>query len=140
MKKKHWYNNGLYFGCRQCGKCCIGEEGFVWVTEEEISRLAVMCNMDRAEFERIMVREVSGKKSLVECSNGDCVLFDRAIMGCRCYQDRPVQCRTWPFWQYNIRSKVAWLETANFCPGCDNPNGKLYTEEEIDERVKDTPF
>ncbi len=35
-----WYQDGLAFTCTQCGKCCTGDPGFVWVTDEEIAALA----------------------------------------------------------------------------------------------------
>jgi Fe-S-cluster containining protein len=30
----------LNFTCTQCGNCCSGEPGYVWVTKEEIRRIA----------------------------------------------------------------------------------------------------
>ena len=32
---EEWYEQGLRFGCTQCGNCCTGPEGAVWFTEEE---------------------------------------------------------------------------------------------------------
>lgn len=31
-----WYAPGLSFTCTQCGNCCTGEPGVVWVSDEEI--------------------------------------------------------------------------------------------------------
>ncbi len=133
--EKPWFEKGLRFGCRQCGKCCTGEPGFVWVTDEEIEALAKAVGLVRYEFENRFVRLIEGrKKSLVEFANGDCVLFDPVKRGCRAYDVRPVQCRTWPFWDQNIDRPNSWKKTARFCKGCDNPNGKLYSVEEIIEQ------
>ena len=35
-----WYADGLKFTCTQCGNCCSGPRGYVWITHEEIIRLA----------------------------------------------------------------------------------------------------
>jgi hypothetical protein len=33
------------------------------------------------------------------------------------YADRPRQCRTWPFWRYNIQSPEQWKRGGERCPG-----------------------
>ncbi|WP_296458322.1 hypothetical protein [Rubinisphaera sp.] len=35
-----WYKDGLKFECTQCGNCCTGGPGAVWVSEEEIQAIA----------------------------------------------------------------------------------------------------
>ncbi|MDO5555025.1 MAG: YkgJ family cysteine cluster protein [Planctomycetia bacterium] len=139
-KEEVWYKEGLRFGCRQCGSCCTGEEGYVWVTEEEITKLAQTMKVPRAYFEATMVYMVKdGKKSLRERPNGDCVLLTpgkgTGKGTCMVYADRPVQCRTWPFWPQNLDSEHSWKETAKFCRGCNNRQGRLYTVEEIEEQA-----
>ncbi len=39
-KRSPWYKDGLSFTCTQCGNCCTGEPGVVWVTEEELAKMA----------------------------------------------------------------------------------------------------
>src|SRR5207248_8895996 len=34
-----WYQDGLAFTCTRCGKCCTGEPGFVWVTDDELAAI-----------------------------------------------------------------------------------------------------
>ena len=130
-KEEVWFKEGLRFGCRQCGRCCTGEPGYVWVTEEEIARIAKAVGLPKIIFENQFVRRVRGQKSLTEYANGDCVLYDPETRGCRVYEARPVQCRTWPFWDNNIDLPNSWKKTAKFCKGCDNPKGRLYTVDEI---------
>ncbi|MCF0233704.1 MAG: YkgJ family cysteine cluster protein, partial [Thermoguttaceae bacterium] len=133
MENERWYEDGLRFGCKQCGRCCCGEPGYVWVTEEEIDGMAKELGVSKSQFETAFVRLIRGrKKSLIERANGDCVLFDEKTRGCSVYKTRPVQCRTWPFWEQNVDRPNSWKKTAKFCHGCDNPEGKLYTAEEID--------
>ncbi len=35
-----WYKDRLNFTCSQCGNCCTGAPGVVWVTDEEIKEIA----------------------------------------------------------------------------------------------------
>jgi len=139
-ESSEWYSAGLRFKCRGCGGCCTGEPGYVWVTDEEIERISKAVGLPRYQFENSFVRLVAGKKkSLIELPGGDCVLFDPQTRGCRVYADRPVQCRTWPFWNQNIDRPSSWQKTAKFCRGCNNPEGKLYTEKEI-KLLRDEKF
>lgn len=117
VSAKPWYHQGLQFQCVGCGQCCTGEPGYVWVNEEEIAALAAALEMSREEFEGLFVRSVGERTSLVEMSNGDCVFFDGETRRCRVYALRPRQCRTWPFWQSNVRSVHAWQQTCRVCPG-----------------------
>jgi Fe-S-cluster containining protein len=90
--------------------------------------------MPVADFEAKYVRMVGVRKSLVEYSNGDCVFFDTKARNCTVYEDRPRQCRTWPFWESNIRNEAAWKETCEACPG--SGVGRVYELSEINERLR----
>lgn len=127
-----WYHEGLHFECSQCGDCCSGEPGFVWVDEQEIAALASHMEMEVDQFERKFVRQVGAQKSLVEYPDGDCIFLDPETRGCSVYQHRPAQCRTWPFWNSNLRNRRAWKETCELCPG--SGTGRLYTLSEIEIR------
>ena len=35
-----WYKEGLRFKCTECGKCCTGAPGYVWVNKEEVAEMA----------------------------------------------------------------------------------------------------
>jgi len=130
-----WYKSGLQFQCKQCGRCCTGEPGYVWVSETEIEQIAAELGFDRLQFESTFVRTISGLgKSLVEFEQGDCCLFDPEKKTCRAYESRPVQCKTWPFWKRNIETANGWKKTAKFCPGCNR--GPLFAQEQIDALEK----
>jgi len=135
MDPTPWYSEGLPFRCTQCGDCCTGAPGYVWVNNAEIKELAAAAGEPDVErFERHYVRKVGIRKSLREFANGDCVFFDNKTRKCGVYEARPRQCRTWPFWDSNLRSPEAWQETCKICPG--SGQGKLHAIEEIEQKRK----
>jgi Fe-S-cluster containining protein len=132
MHDNSWYSEGLRFECTQCGNCCTGATGYVWLNKQEIQSLADLVeDGDVAGFERKYVRQVGVRKSLKERDNFDCVLFDSQTRRCRVYAARPRQCRTWPFWDSNLKNPEAWEATCQVCPG--SGQGRLYQLEQIDQ-------
>jgi Fe-S-cluster containining protein len=129
MNDSPWFKDGLRFQCTQCGDCCTGAPGYVWVNKSEIEALAAKLGIGIAEFERKYVRDVGVRKSLIEFANGDCVFFDGQTRKCKVYDARPRQCRTWPFWESNIKTEEAWRETCAVCPG--SGQGPMIPVEEV---------
>lgn len=131
MQETVWYFRGLRFQCTQCGDCCTGEPGYVWVSPEEVAALAAeIGEPDLENFERIYVRRVGMRRSLKELANGDCVFFDAARRICTVYRVRPRQCRSWPFWDSNVRTPKDWERACAACPGCGK--GRLHLFPEIE--------
>ncbi len=116
--KKPWYENGLRFACQGCGECCRGPGGYVWVTEEEARRMAEAIQMDFATFAKTLLRQTTTGLALVDSGTGDCP-FLAEKGGCKIYNARPVQCRTWPWWEENLISPERWRMVAQRCPGMD---------------------
>ena len=75
MTAKPWFQDGLRFECSQCGDCCTGAPGYVWVNREEIAALAAKVGLEVAEFEQRYVRSVGVRKSLVEIGEWGLRLF-----------------------------------------------------------------
>jgi uncharacterized protein len=129
-----WYKDGLQFQCTGCGDCCTGSPGYVWVTNDEITAIAATLGMDIATFEASFVTKIGVRKSLAEMPDTyDCVFFDGETRKCRVYAVRPRQCRTWPFWDSNLRTPKAWAETCQACPG--SGTGRLYQLDEIQSQA-----
>ena len=133
-KKGPWYRDGLKFECTQCGACCSGEPGYVWVDEDEIQAMADEMGLEVAAFTLKFIRQVGDGQSLIEYPDGDCILLDPVTRKCKVYEGRPVQCRTWPFWDSTLEKKKDWKETCEVCPGAGK--GRLYTLEEIETQRK----
>jgi Fe-S-cluster containining protein len=128
-----WYRDGLRFRCTRCGNCCTGEPGNVWVDDAEIDALSAFVGEARAEFVARFTKLGHRGRTLREKSNGDCVFYDRE-QGCTVYAVRPRQCRTWPFWESNVRTEAAWERTRSVCPGAGT--GDLIPAEEITRRLQ----
>jgi Fe-S-cluster containining protein len=129
-----WYRDGLRFRCTRCGHCCTGAPGFVWVTDDEVRAIADHLGEDQERFRSFYTRRLPRGRSLREKVNGDCVFFE-AGRGCTIYPVRPRQCRTWPFWESNVRSPEAWEGTCEICPG--SGQGDLIAAEEITRRMRE---
>jgi Fe-S-cluster containining protein len=117
-----WYSMGLRFKCTQCGNCCGGGPGYVWLTLEDMTRIAEFLHLPFDDFTRKYVRKLKDGFSLIERSNYDCIFLKRAEGKAMCgiYPVRPTQCRTWPFWNMNLKNPDAWTQAASRCPGmCD---------------------
>ena len=91
--------------CSSCeGNCCIGESGFIWITIDEIEKLAKFLNLEVKEvFEKYLIKydyKFSIKENQVSENNYACIFFDLKLKRCSIYEARPKQCRTFPFWDY----------------------------------------
>lgn len=132
-----WYADGLAFECLwpRCTACCTGEPGYVWVTQAEIQRLAAHLEKTPVEFLREFAVRVDGRYSLIELANGDCVFLGEH--GCKVYQDRPLQCVSYPFWPELLRDKATWDAEAQFCPGVNH--GPIVPVETIEAMLEKKP-
>ncbi|MFI5343581.1 MAG: YkgJ family cysteine cluster protein [Chlamydiales bacterium] len=115
-ESKPWYADGLRFKCTECGQCCTGAPGYVWVNDQEIEQIASHLNLSIEEFAQRYLRRVRGRLSLLEHPKTfDCVfLKDKK---CQIYSIRPTQCRTFPWWPRQLKSAKDWQEAAQYCEG-----------------------
>ncbi len=141
--EKEWFDRnpvtgerGLRFGCTMCGNCCSGPEGYVLFTEAEAEGIARRLGVTVEEFVAGYTKDSPAGRSLRETPSAfglDCVFLDRRTVPgkaiCSIYEDRPAQCRTWPFWTSNLRSREHWNRAKRTCPGIDR--GKLIPPEQI---------
>ncbi|TXT47000.1 MAG: hypothetical protein FD137_1166 [Spirochaetes bacterium] len=127
--------NGLRFSCTQCGQCCTGAPGYVWLSPEDLDALAGRFSMPKDEFIRrycIVVDTGEGRAvSLQEKSGYDCIFLEKGR--CSVYESRPIQCTTYPFWDEIIAGEKTWLEEAYCCPGIGH--GTLIAPDTIAERA-----
>jgi Fe-S-cluster containining protein len=132
MPKQPFYAEGLRFSCARCSACCRYESGYVFLSEKDIGLLAAGQKMDRDAFIKAYCRWVAfgggvEHLSLKEKLNYDCIFWQD---GCGVYAGRPLQCRTYPFWDSIMVSAEAWERAKSECPGMEK--GELHSMSKIE--------
>lgn len=123
---RYFFESGLRFSCQQCGQCCTGEPGTIYVSSWEIENIALFWGVSVAVCIKQALLPYKDSYTIKERPNGACLFYQN---GCTIYPVRPNQCRSFPFWIQTMRSAYAWKQTAKVCPGIGH--GRLYTREEI---------
>jgi Fe-S-cluster containining protein len=105
--------------CEACGgHCCTGETGYIWAKYEEIDAMASFLTLSIEEFATRYLRKVKHRYSLIEKQlapdNFACIFFDESKKRCSIYPVRPLQCRTFPFWEQFKNNEE---EVRKECPG-----------------------
>jgi len=135
MNQTPFYASGLRFSCTRCSACCRYESGYVFLSEQDIGLLAAELKTDYAGFIKTYCRWVKdqGREclSLKEKTNYDCIFWDS---GCTMYHVRPLQCRTFPFWQSIVASAREWNLAGTGCPGINS--GDLHAKEAINACIE----
>ena len=99
---KYSFNSSACASCK--GNCCIGESGYIWINTKEIQLLANCLKISEYELISNKLKNINGRYSIKETklskNNYACVFFDTNKRACSIYDARPLQCRTFPFWDY----------------------------------------
>ena len=123
-----WYADGLRFECTQCGNCCTGAPGFVWLSKAEQHAAADHLGLDVEEFLLRHTRLVFDRISLRERPGGDCALLT-PDKRCAIQSVKPRQCLAFPFWPRLVASRKTWDAAGQRCPGINK--GMRYTPDEV---------
>jgi len=127
--KEIFYSQGLRFSCVRCSDCCRIGPGYVFLSRNDVNLLAKGLKMKYIDIVEKYCRWVliDGKKqlSLTEKPGFDCIFWQE---GCKVYPYRPLQCRTFPFWESTLCTRKAWEGLS--CPGVGK--GKLHDREYIE--------
>jgi len=108
----------------------------VFLSERDRDGLSRAVGLGWEEFEAVYCRwvrvETGGAFSLEQLSlkekpNNDCVFWNN---GCTVYESRPLQCRSFPFWELIVADADMWERCAEDCPGMGK--GVLHAFEEIE--------
>lgn len=115
---KPWWADGLPFSCQQSGKCCHqrGGYGYVYVNARERQRIADELGVSLGSFNRRFTRSEEDGARVLRFVDGACIFLQDGL--CSVHEVKPVQCRTWPFWEELLASpEVYEREVRAFCPG-----------------------
>jgi Fe-S-cluster containining protein len=107
--------DGLRFECQPgCTNCCR-THGFVYITPEDLVRIAAHLGMTPELFEAKYVFRTKHLLRLRKPREKQChFLTDR---GCTVHAAKPVQCRAYPFWPEFVQYRDLWEEEGKKCPG-----------------------
>jgi Fe-S-cluster containining protein len=111
----------MRFTCQPgCTNCCT-QQGWVYLTEDDILRAAAFLKLAAAEFERRYIYRTKNIRRLRMAAVARCPFL--VDSGCSIHPAKPTQCRIFPFWPAQVNNKREWLKTARYCPGIGK--GKL---------------
>ena len=105
----------LRFACQPgCTNCCR-QEGYVYLTEDDLLRAAAFTQMTPAAFEAKYVYRTRREMRFRKPRHKQCPFLE--ANGCSIHAANPTQCRTFPFWPELVERRADWNRTARFCPG-----------------------
>ncbi len=130
-QRSYFFDQGLRFACQQCGGCCVGEPGTIYVSQAEIEVISATLDLPIEVFTARYLYPFRDSFSIKEDDRGRCLFFDD---GCTIYDMRPIQCRTYPFWFSNLRSQERWRAVEGQCPGIGR--GRRFAKSEILDMIQ----
>ena len=109
----------MRFSCEPgCTRCCT-QKGWVYLSAEDVPRLAAFLGISDDELLRRYV--YATKYHLrIRTEKGKCPFLKAD--GCSVHPAKPTQCRVFPFWPELIEDKKELKETAQWCPGIGKGN------------------
>ena len=124
------YAQGLRFSCTRCSACCRLTPGYVFLSGKDLELLAEGLQIKYTGVMEKYCRWVpvpggEMQLSLREKPGFDCIFWQE---GCTMYPYRPLQCRTFPFWESILHSRDVWEGLS--CPGTGK--GTFYSREYIE--------
>jgi Fe-S-cluster containining protein len=105
----------MRFACQSgCTRCC-NTRGFVYITENDLIRIAKYLGLPAKTFEERYVIRYRRILRLRKPRHSQCHFLTET--GCSVHAVKPVQCRTYPFWPELVENRRAWNNEAARCPG-----------------------
>lgn len=105
----------MRFSCQPgCTNCCE-RKGFVYLTENDVTRAAAFLGMSQRAFERKYVYRTRNLRRLRTPRATQCHFLRDG--GCSIHPAKPTQCRLFPFWPELVEDSKQWHKAAAWCPG-----------------------
>ena len=107
--------DSVRFTCQPgCIRCC-DQEGFVYLSEDDLKRAAKFVKLSAKAFEARYVYRTRHQLRFRKPKEKQCPFLEEH--GCSIHPAKPTQCRTFPFWPEIIEREGTWCATARYCPG-----------------------
>lgn len=128
--------NDLRFECQpDCAKCCE-VEGYVYLSEDDVTQIAAFLHLTQAEFEKQHVYRTKHSRRLRKPGRGKQCGFLRGKQ-CSIHAVKPVQCRLFPFWPELVESRREWTRIGAWCPGVGKgPLIQITTATEVADEMR----
>ncbi len=105
----------LRFACQPgCTRCCE-VYGFVYITEDDLRRIAAYLGLTAKAFEKKYVVRYKRLLRLRKPRKAQCHFLIEG--GCSVHPVKPVQCRLYPFWPELVEQRANWEAERRMCPG-----------------------
>lgn len=102
--------------CKICkGYCCRGD-GYVFLNQNDIEGISLYLNLEKEQFLQTYTRVFYDKIVLANIKVGgeyQCCFLDKDGL-CEIYTKRPLQCKTFPFW--DSMKELSFEELNELCP------------------------
>ena len=107
--------HAIRFTCQKgCTNCC-DQVGFVYLSEEDVTRAAKFTGLSQKAFEAKYIYRTRHQRRFRKPPDKQCPFLEGG--GCGIHPAKPTQCRTFPFWPELVEKKAEWMRTARYCPG-----------------------
>lgn len=104
----------INFICKKCGNCC--RRGFVYIAENDIKNISLFLKISTIEFIKNYTENILWLGKVLKFKDAKCVFLSKDNL-CLIYDVRPVQCRTFPEWEWIIKKQNWQEEIKEFCKG-----------------------
>jgi uncharacterized protein len=105
----------MRFECQPGCTACCEQQGFVYLTETDITRAAAFLGLSQRQFERKYVYRTANVRRLRTPRAVQCYFLRDGA--CSIHPAKPTQCRIFPFWPELVDVPKAWHRAASWCPG-----------------------
>jgi Fe-S-cluster containining protein len=103
-----------------CIKCCE-QKGFVYLSEDDLARLAAFKGMRKSAFATKYIVRTKHTVRFRKPRDKQCPFL--ATNGCEVHPAKPTQCSTFPFWPELLDDPKELKAASRYCPGIGR--GKL---------------
>jgi uncharacterized protein len=122
----------MRFSCQPgCTRCCT-QKGWVYLSVEDVPRLASFLGMSPDKFQ---IKYLYSTKYHLRLRRrkGQCPFLNAD--GCSVHPAKPTQCRVFPFWPELTEDKKELKETAQWCPGIGK--GDVVSVEQLKDSARE---
>lgn len=134
-KKSYYKKANLRFHCTGCGKCCYGDPNthYIAISDREAVSIQRYLKISRETFFDTYTEVLPWRGRGIQLRpDGACpFLFEGK---CQIYQQRPAQCKTYPFWPEVVNTRNDWLSEAYRCEGINQ--GEIIPLEKIEQQLR----